>query len=241
MSNYKNHAIGGLIFALPFTPGIFYLFFALLGASIPDLDHENNIYKVRAMLVGGVVLSVFLFFVDGLNISALLLVGLAVIFYISKHRGFTHTLLGICILSYVFLLMVMGFIPVFMRLSLNLGITIPSVVYVFVTMAIVGYFIVSRRYYVLYLLVLLIYLALYPVDYLSINWMAVFSMFLLGALSHIVLDLLTPAGVSFFVPFTEVKFHSTMAWILIMLWIVVSVYVLCNYGSFINNFTPIFT
>ena len=86
----------------------------------------------------------------------LLLVGLAIIFYISKHRGFTHTILGITILSYVFLLMIMGFIPVFMRLSLNIGISIPTVVYIFIIMAIIGYFIISRRYYVLYLVVLLL-------------------------------------------------------------------------------------
>ncbi|MBE6487708.1 MAG: hypothetical protein E7Z86_03235 [Methanosphaera stadtmanae] len=241
MSNYRNHAIGGLIFALPFAPGIFYLFFALLGASIPDMDHDNNINKVGTMLIWGVILSVFLFFVDGLNISALLLVGLAIIFYISKHRGFTHTILGITILSYVFLLMIMGFIPVFMRLSLNLGISIPTVVYIFVIMAIIGYFIISRRYYILYLAVLLVYLYLFPIDYLSINWLSVFLMFFLGALSHIILDLFTPSGVSFLQPFNDSKFHSNIAWILIILWLLASVYTLCNYGSFINNFTPIFT
>lgn len=241
MSNYRNHAIAGLLFALPFAHGFFYLFFALLGASIPDMDHDNNINKVSTMLICGLLLSVFLFFVDGLNISALLLVALAVIFYLSKHRGFTHTLLGICILSFIFLLMIMGFIPVFMRLSLNLGFSIPSVVYVFIIMSIIGYFIVSRKYYFIYLSVLLIYLVMFPIEHVDINWFNVFLMFLLGALSHIVLDLFTPSGVSFLEPFNDRKFHSNMAWILIFIWILASLYTFCNYGSFINNYTPIFT
>ncbi|WP_455645768.1 metal-dependent hydrolase [Methanosphaera sp.] len=240
MSSYKPHAIAGLIFALPFIPSVFYLFFALLGASIPDMDHHNNNNKVYSMFAIGIVLSILLFFYDGLSISALILVSLAVIFYLSKHRGFTHSFLGIGILSFLFMLMVMGFIPVLSRIFLSFGFNISSSFILLVILALLGYFVISRRYLYIYLLVLAIYLIIFPVDYTSIQWSMVLLTMFIGALSHIVLDLWTPAGLKVFKPFTDFKFHKGLAIILVVVWLLSSIFVLWNYGSFITYLNPLF-
>ena len=74
MSSFRSHALAGLLFGLPFVSNIFYLFFALLGASIPDLDHQNNKRKVYSMIGIGVVLSVLLLFLNGDVLSGLILI-----------------------------------------------------------------------------------------------------------------------------------------------------------------------
>ncbi|OED29992.1 metal-dependent hydrolase [Methanosphaera sp. WGK6] len=240
MSSYKPHAIAGLIFALPFIPSVFYLFFALIGASIPDMDHHTNNDKVYSMFVIGVILSILLFFYDGLSISALIIVSLAVIFYMSKHRGFTHSLLGISILSFLFMLLVMGFIPILSRIFLSLGFDISSSLILLVILAIIGYFVISKRYLYIYLLILAIYLVVFPVDYTSIQWSKVLLTMFVGALSHIVLDLWTPAGLKVLKPFTDFKFHKGLAIFLVLIWVLSSIFVLFTYGSFISNLNPLF-
>lgn len=241
MSSYRNHAIAGIIFALPFIPSFFYLFIALIGASIPDMDHNTNNIKVYSMFIVGLVLSVLLFFVDGVSLSALIILVLAILFYFSKHRGFTHSLLGVIILSFLFMLMFMGFIPVLSRLSLYLGYSIPSNLMLFIILALMGYFVVSRRYLLHYLAVLALYLLVFPVDYSLIQWNVCFLMLFIGGFSHIILDLWTPKGIKVFKPFVNTTYHRSLAVIFVAIWIIASFFAMWHYGTFITLFHPIFT
>ncbi|MBQ6443856.1 MAG: metal-dependent hydrolase [Methanosphaera sp.] len=235
MSNYRTHAIAGIVMALPFVPDIFYLFFALIGASICDLDHDNNRHKVNSMMITGVVLSVILFFFNSSSISALILVILSMIFYISKHRGFTHTLLGIILLPALFLFMIMGFISFFNRIFLILNIPIPHMLVLFVTMAIAGFFVISRKYYILYFIVLGLYLYVIPLDYSTINWTMALVMLFVGAMSHIILDLLTPAGLNLFEPFSSVECHKKWALGFVVIWIIMALFVSLHHGLFFTH------
>lgn len=233
MSSYKPHAIAGMIFTLPFVPSLFYVFFGLIGASIPDLDHNNNKHKIYGMIGFGVVLAILMFFYNSNVISCLILVILGVIFYLSRHRGFTHTLLGIVVLSGLFSFMMMGFLPILVKLGMDLNLDLMSNVFVFLMMAVIGYFVIHRRYFLWYVAILGVYLLFLPVDYVSINWWMVFGMIFVGALSHLILDLRTPAGLVIFNPFLDVKFHKSMAWILFLGWLGCSVW-------YLYYFNPLF-
>ncbi|MBO7718752.1 MAG: metal-dependent hydrolase [Methanosphaera sp.] len=235
MSNYRAHAIAGIIMALPFVPNLFYLFFALIGASICDLDHENNTHKVNSMMITGLALSLILFFFNASSISAVLLIVLSIIFYISKHRGFTHTLLGVVLLPALFLFMIMGFISFFNRIFLIMNYPIPHLLVLFVTMAIVGFFVISRKYYILYFMVLGVYLYVVPLDYSAINWTASWIMLFVGAMSHIILDLLTPAGLNLFEPFSPVECHKKWALFFVVIWIILSIGVNLYHGLFFTH------
>lgn len=220
--------------ALPFAPSLFYLFFALFGASIPDLDHNANTNKIYTMLVVGIILSVLLFFYNGVSLSGLILICLAIIFYFSKHRGFTHSFFGIVVLSALFLFMIMGFLPILARFG------IPSTICLFIVMALVGYLIISRRVLSLYMIVLIIYLVLSPVNYLTLNWSIIFLMLFIGAFSHLVLDLLTPSGLSVFWPISDTKFHKSLGYILLLCWLLTSIFFVCKFGIISPNLSSIF-
>lgn len=233
MSSYKSHAIAGVLFALPFVCNVFYLFFALIGASIPDLDHRNNISRVYSMIVVGIILSVLVFICNGSVLSCIILVVLGVIFYLSKHRGFTHTLIGICVLSFLFTLMFMGFIHVLISVNVNFNLNIPIDVFVFIIMALFGYFVILRRYLLLYVLGVGVYLVFFRFDYGSFSWPLIFCMFFVGCLSHLVLDLWTPAGLSLFKPLLTTRFHRGMALILFILWLCASIFYLIYFNPLI--------
>lgn len=233
MSNYRKHAIAGILMSLPFAPSIFYLFFALIGASICDLDHDNNRHKVNSMMITGVVLSVILFFFNSSSISALILIILSLIFYISKHRGFTHTIIGVVLLSFLFLFMIMGFISFFNRIFLIMNVPIPHLLVLFVTMAIAGFFVISRRYYILYFITLGLYLYVMPMDYSTINWNITLLMLFVGAMSHVILDLCTPAGLCLFEPFSSVEYHKKLAMGFVFIWLLCVVYSFFSYGFLI--------
>lgn len=230
MSSFRSHAIAGILFALPFVCNVFYLFFALLGASIPDLDHRNNVGRVYSMIFVGILLSVLVFIYNGDILSCVILIVLGVIFYLSKHRGFTHTLIGICVLSFLFTLMFMGFIPVLMSISVYFNLNIPVSVFVFIVMCVIGYFVVLRRYLLLYIFCVGVYLVFSGFDYGSFSWSLVFCMFFVGGLSHLILDLWTPAGLSLFKPLLNRRFHRGMALILFILWLCASIFYLIYFN-----------
>lgn len=226
MSSFKPHAIAGIVFGLPFvfkmqpiSLAVFYLFFALIGASIPDLDHSSHKNKIYLMFIVGILLSVLLFLYEGNTISCLIIVMLALIFYISKHRGFTHTFVGIFIISLLFTLFIMGFLPTVLRMCIDFNVEFSGNVFIFIILGAIGYFTINRRYFRLYLLALAAYLVIFPMDFTVINWYMVFAMMFVGSLSHLVLDLNTKMGLAIFKPFSNTVFHKSMASILILVWL----------------------
>ncbi|MCD7781806.1 MAG: metal-dependent hydrolase [Methanosphaera sp.] len=239
MSSYREHAIVGLIFALPFVPSIFYLFFALIGASIPDMDHKNNTNKVYSMLITGIIVAILSILLGGSTILTLIIIALAMIFYFSKHRGFTHTFMGSIILSFLFMLMFIALISVLSSILSFVGLTSTTLV-IFISLVVMGYFTVSRRYLLLYVGVLTVYLLFMPVSYTELDWVMIILSLLLGLFSHIVLDLWTPAGIALFKPFTNKKFHRKSAIILICIWIILVFMVIFTNNSLFTIFTPIF-
>jgi len=200
MSSYKAHALAGIILAFPFIPSFFYLFFAVIGASIPDMDHDNNKYKVNSMFLVGIIISLLLIILKGSILSGLIIMLLAITFYYSKHRGLTHSLVGITVLCLLLLFMMMGFLPVVTGLAEYANYIMPNNLSIFVILSLLGYFVVSRKVLTYYEVLLAICLFLAPVNIDVINWRLIFIMLFLGAVSHLILDLFTPSGLVVFWP-----------------------------------------
>lgn len=189
----------------------------------------------------GVVLSVLLFFLNGAYVGGMLLVLLALIFYVSKHRSFTHTLIGIFMLSSIFTLMIIGFLPTITYFGVFMGLSLPNNMILFITLAIVGYFVVSRKVLLMYLILVGVYLIIFPVDYLMLNWYFVFIMFIIGSLSHLILDLWTPHGLKLCLPISEKTYHKKVALLLLSLWLVFCLYLVHINGSLFSNLILNFT
>ena len=136
MSSYKTHALAGILLAFPFVPSFFYLFFAVIGASIPDMDHDNNKNKVNSMFLVGVIISLLLIILKGSILSGLIIILLAVTFYFSKHRGLTHSIVGVTVICLLLLFMMMGFLPIVTSLAEYAHYALPNNLSIFVILSV---------------------------------------------------------------------------------------------------------
>lgn len=236
MSSYKTHALAGMIMALPFIPSFFYLFFAIIGASIPDMDHKYNKNKVHVMFLTGIIISLLLIILKGSIISGVIIIFLSAIFYFSKHRGFTHSIIGGSMICILLLFMMMGFLPVISSLASYVGYVLPNNLSVFVILSLLGFFVVSRKVLAYYIMLLAALLFITPINIEYIDWVMVFVMLFIGVISHLVLDLSTPSGLAVFWPLTNEVYHRNVACIILLLWfITMIVYVAC-FGSVFESY-----
>ena len=239
MSSYRPHALAGIILAFPFIPSFFYLFFAVIGASIPDMDHDNNKNKVNSMFLVGIIISLLLVILKGSMLSGLIIILLAITFYYSKHRGLTHSFAGIIVICLLLLFMMMGFLPVVTSLAEYANYMLPNNLSIFIILSLLGYFVVSRKVLTYYEIILAVCLFLAPVNIDVINWRLIFIMLFLGAVSHLILDLWTPSGLAVFWPLTERVYHKRLAIIIIALWLFLAVSYVYAFGHILFTYQPV--
>ncbi|KAF5089148.1 metal-dependent hydrolase [Methanobacterium aggregans] len=216
MPSYKKHVLFSIIMALPFFPDVFYLSLAVLGASMLDMDHDVNRKNLTIMALIGMVIALALYILNLPFLIGLILVVLAMVFYVSKHRGFMHSILGICLIS--------GFMAVFVmgsRLVLQ-DFTVPLKLALIFISLVLAFIILNRKLLPVFAVLVSLGIFLTP-NYLlnSMNICYVFSAVLLGCLSHVILDMSTPAGVRILSPISSRKYRKKAAFGLFSLWVVV--------------------
>ncbi len=213
MSSYKGHSLFAVVLSLLMFHNPLAIAISLLSANFPDFDHEFKRNQVLNIFLFGVLITVFLYILNLPYYFGLILIALAVIFLLSSHRGFTHSIFGIIIQALAIFFLIFFTLDLF--LSFNLKCNIPNLslnlVIVFILLGFLGLFFLNRKLSMLYISfiimsLLAIYLGLVPAFSLDLN-MIVFSIFL-GLLSHLILDSFTPSGIKAFSPFTEKSFHK---------------------------------
>jgi len=213
MSSYKNHILFSLIMTFPFFHDVYYLSLAVIGASLVDLDSKYRNKNLFILGLSGFFLSLLLQFINIPIFPGLTLITLSLIFFISKHRGFMHSLMGIilgALLIGIFLfslLMLLQFLHVFFyKASL------------FLTSALLGIMILNKKMVIPYILVLSLGMLLTPL--IGFNVYFALGSVLLGSLSHLILDLFTPSGVKIYKPFYSRKMGKITGIMFLSIWIV---------------------
>lgn len=191
------------------------------------------------MFFMGIIISLLLVILRGSMLSGLIIVFLAITFYYSKHRGLTHSLAGITVICLLLLFMMMGFLPVVTSLAEYAHYVLPNNLSIFILLSLLGYFVVSRRVLTYYVIVLACCLFLAPVNIDVINWRLIFIMLFLGALSHLILDLMTPSGLAVFWPVSEKEYHRKLALIFIGMWLFLAVSYVYAFGHIFLTYQPL--
>ena len=218
MPSYRKHALFALLLTLPFFPNIFSLALAVIGASFPDFDHKLKKKNISILFLSGLILTVILYVLKLPYLLGIILINLALIFYLSKHRGFTHSLLGIFILSTCITVLVVSayfFLDTF-GLSEQGTLVIIAVL--------LGSLALNRKLLIpfIFLSVLGIFLTPFP----GLNLYNVMGAVFLGFLSHVILDSYTPSGIEFFRPFSSKRFKKKFGVLLMVLWLLAASYYL---------------
>jgi len=190
-----------------------YLALTLIGASLPDFDHEFRENKVYMLIITGIGISGILYLLNLPYFFGIMICLLAIIFYFSSHRGFTHSIFGISILTVlIVLILVLGS---FTLVSLKLELVNVFEIGIVIIILFLGILFLHRKLILPFLTLFLLgimFLETFPVNYI----MMVFSIFL-GFLSHLILDSFTPSGVKILIPFSTRKFHGNFGIIMLFL------------------------
>ena len=210
MPSYKKHALFSLIIAVPFVHDIFYLSLALIGASMIDMDHHIRKNDLILLAVLGVLLTFSLYILKLPFLIGISLIMMAFIFYLSKHRGFVHSIWGVMTLSFLLAFSTIGIY------ALLHGFSIDEKVCLIVISIILGIIALNKKF-------LLPFFILVPVGIIitkntDLNMLYVFLAILIGSLSHILLDLFTPSGIRLLNPVSSKKFKKSSGAVLFILW-----------------------
>ena len=210
MPSYKKHILFSLVIALPFFPDVFYLALAVIGASIIDLDHHVKKKNLMLMAFFGILIAL-IFYVFNLPYTlGIILIVLALIFQVSKHRGFMHSFFGTTLITLFLTLFIMGSYLLLLGFPLNL-----KVILIAVTLFL-GLMILNKNLIIPYSVLVTIGIIFSP--NLVLNPYYIFLALFLGCLSHIVLDLFSTTGVRLFNPLFNRKFRKMSGIALIILW-----------------------
>lgn len=224
MPSYKKHTIFALFMALPlfmvspFFPDIFYLSLAVLGSSIIDMDRGVNNRNLFYMLFSGVILTLVLYILK-LDINlGIILITLSLIFLLSKHRGFMHSIFGIITMG--------AFLAIFVSGSYFLldKFLDPRLILIIIAL-ILGFIILNKK--ILPIFVILVVWGLIIIPRATFSPYYAFGFLFLGGLSHIILDLFTPSGVELFNPLSPRRYRKgTALWLITFYVLVVAFYIL---------------
>ena len=222
MPSYKKHVLFSIIIALPFIHDFFYLSLAVVGASIIDMDHhvkKNNLIK---MAFFGILLFIILYILNLPFLVSISLIIMAFIFYISNHRGFTHSIFGTILISFLLTFFVLGIISLLNMFDLDIKLSLILI------SLILGIIVLNKKILLPFLILIPIGIIIMPGSNISLNY--TFSAIFIGSMSHIILDLFTPSGIRLLNPLSSKKFKKSLGIILFILWVI---------GAFIFNFKDI--
>jgi len=210
MPSYKKHAIFSLIIALPFVHDIFYLSLALIGASMIDMDHHIRKNDLILLAVLGILLTFSLYILKLPFLIGISLIIMAFIFYLSKHRGFVHSIWGVMTLSFLLAFSIIGIY------TLLHGFNIDEKISLIVISVILGIIALNKKFLLPFFI--LVPAGIIITENTDLNMLYVFLAILIGSLSHILLDLFTPSGIRLLNPASSKKFKKRSGAVLFILW-----------------------
>ena len=210
MASYKKHIFFSLLFTIPFFQDVFLLALAVIGTSIIDIDHKIKRKNRNIILIVGLLLSLILYMLKLPFLIGILLVLIVLILYFSKHRGFTHSLFGIFVISILLTAFVLG--AYFLLKDFNLDNTI--------TLMVIAVFlgILSLNIRIMPIYVILVIIGIYFLPVANITLYGTFLALFSGFISHLTLDLLTPQGLELFRPLSSRKCKKKYGILFIFIW-----------------------
>ncbi len=212
MSSYKKHILFSLIMIFPFFPDVYYLSLAVIGASVVDLDTSFRYRNLVLMALAGGILALILPLFQITSFTGILLISIALFFFVAQHRGFVHSVPGTALAAACLALFVISFQNILMILTPD-----PRISFL-LTSLILGIIVLNRGLLILYALLVTVGIFLTPLT--SFNFIYVATALFVGSLSHLILDLFTGSGVKLFDPISKHRYGKMTGLFIIALWLV---------------------
>jgi len=196
----------------PFFPDVYYLSLAVVGASVVDLDTSFRYRNLVLMALAGGILALTLQFFKITPFPGILLISIALFFFVAQHRGFVHSLPGIGLAAACLALFVISFQNILGSLTPDLKVSF------LLTSLILGIIVLNRGLLILYALLVTIGIFLTPIS--NFNFIYVATALFVGSLSHLILDLFSGSGVKLFDPLSQHRFGKITGLFIVTIWLV---------------------
>lgn len=229
MSSYKEHILFALIMVFPFFPDVYYLSLAVIGASVVDLDTSFRYRNLLIMALCGGVLAIILQFLEITPFPGILLISIAFFFFLAQHRGFVHSIPGVCLTSFCLAVFALSFQALLLTFKIDYRVAI------YLTSIIMGVMILNRGLLILY--ILLVSLGIFLTPETNFNFLYIYTALFVGSLSHLILDLFSGSGVKLFDPLWKHKYGKIAGLFLLTLWAIFVV--IFNFFPEINLYLPL--
>lgn len=216
ISSYKGHTVFALILGLLFFNNPLAVALTIIGANFPDLDHKFKKDTVYKIIIFGLLIFIILYILKLPFYLGIIITLIGIIFFFSNHRGFSHSIFGLILLS----ALISG--TLFFSLDLVNGFS-NNLLNTVILISILA-FSLNKNLYLIFFPIFFISLILVNVSNLSI--LQIFLSLFLGYLSHLVLDSYTPSGIKLFSPLSNKKVHKKFGLIITLLLIIIGI---CNF------------
>lgn len=232
MSSYKGHSIFAFLLSLMFFHNPLTIALTVIGANIPDFDHEFKRENVYKMIILGLIVFISLYILKLPYYIGLMIVFLGVTFYFSEHRSFTHSVFGVLTLtSAVALVIIWGSQLIDAVTVLNNHYLLMAIL-----IALLSFLFLNKRLLMIFLP--LFFITLFIIPTAEITYIEIVLALFLGLFSHIVLDSFTPAGIKIFAPISSRKVYRNfglgMIFVLVFLSILYNIPILFElYGHYV--------
>lgn len=221
MSSYKLHSLFGLVLGLLFFQNPLAIYMSLVSSNIPDNDHKlrkDNVYK---LIITGLLIFIVLYILKLPYYLGILLCILGLIFYFSSHRGFTHSLLGIVILSSLIFSIIKLGSSILLSLGLFGNYQYSHYLSILIFIILMSIFSLNRRLVLPSILIFSGLFYLFPNIYLN-DYIILFSI-VIGLFSHIILDSFTSSGVKVLYPLSGRKFYKKFGIVSLIILIILAI------------------
>ena len=233
MSNYKIYSIVALLLGFLFFQNPIAIALTLIGANLPDNDHKIKKDNVYRLIILGLLIFIALYILKLPYYLGILICLLGLIFYFSSHRGFTHSIFGILLISLILFFIIKLTFNLILKLNFLTSLSNIKLISISISIIFISLFSLNKKligpFIILFLLVLFFY---HPI----FNELIIFLSIFLGLLSHILVDLFSPAGVKVFSPLSDKIYHKKFAIILIILIILLFIGYYTHYLLIFINF-----
>jgi inner membrane protein len=219
MSSYKGHSLFALILSSIYFINPVYCLLTIVGANMSDFDHDVKKIHVYKLIIVGLIIFIVLYILKSSYFIGIIILLMSAIFYFSKHRGFTHSLIGGLVLTFLVFTIIFFSMELSYQIPLNLNVDTSMVILELISILLCILF-VNKKISPLIIFLFVLGLLISQIDPVSLKSI-VFSIFL-GFLSHIILDSFSPTGVELLNPISSKKFGKNFAVPMIVLLILMA-------------------
>lgn len=210
MPSYKKHILFSIIMVFPFFPDVYYLALAVIGASVVDLDTSFRYRNLLIMALSGGALAFVLQLLNITPFPGILLLSIAFFFFLAQHRGFIHSIPGVCLATFCLALFILSFQGILLTFHVDYRISI------YLTSIIIGVLVLNRGLLIIY--ALLVSLGIFLSPQTSFNFLYIYTALFVGSLSHLILDLFTGGGVMLLNPLWKQRYGKTAGILFMVIW-----------------------